>query len=208
VHPRGRGIPACEGALLALYAEAAEAGERLAPHELFYRLIRRGTLEHCYEIDPKDSWLVAAAEADLPIVCPGWEDSTCGNIIVANKIAGRISHYPIKSGLEQMEGLCEWYAETQKDCDIGFFQIGGGIAGDYSVCSVPLLRQDLEREDVKLWSYFCQISDGTTSYGGYSAAPPNEKITWGKIAPHTPSYIVESDATIAWPLLTSIVLEK
>jgi hypothetical protein len=32
-----------------------------------------------------------------------------------------------------------------------------------------------------LWSYFCQISDSTTSYGSYSGAVPNEKITWGKL---------------------------
>ena len=207
--PEDEAFRRCETALLDLYQEASAAGEKLAPHELFYRLIRRKTLEHHYEIDPKDSWLVAAAEMDLPIVCPGWEDSTCGNIIVANKIAGKITgDYPIKSGLEQMETLVAWYLETQENHDIGFFQIGGGIAGDYSVCSVPLIRQDLEREDVKLWSYFCQISDGTTSYGGYSAAPPNEKITWGKVGPTTPSFIVESDATICWPLLTSIVLAE
>jgi deoxyhypusine synthase len=205
--PEDEAFRRCEDALVALYREACDGGERLAPHELFYRLIRRGTLSHHYEIDVRDSWLVAAAEADLPIVVPGWEDSTCGNIIVANKIAGSISSYPIKSGLEQMESLVEWYIDTSAAADVGFFQIGGGIAGDFPICAVPLIRQDLQREDVKLWSFFCQIADGTTSYGGYSAAPPNEKITWGKLAPETPSYIIESDATIVWPLLTALVLD-
>eukprot|EP00927_Polykrikos_kofoidii_P052355 TRINITY_DN4614_c0_g1_i2.p1 TRINITY_DN4614_c0_g1~~TRINITY_DN4614_c0_g1_i2.p1 ORF type:complete len:782 (+),score=59.00 TRINITY_DN4614_c0_g1_i2:309-2348(+) len=203
--PEEKAVRRCEKALLELYCEACEAGERLSPHELFYRLILRGTLSHFYEIDPNDSWLVAAAEAQLPIVCPGWEDSTCGNMIVANKVADKIPCYPIKSGLEQMEHLIAWYNDSQASADVGFFQVGGGIAGDYPVCAVPLIRQDLER-DVKLWSYFCQISDGTTSYGGYSAAPPNEKITWGKLAPGTPSFIVESDATIVWPLVCAIVL--
>ena len=201
----------------ALYLEAIENGERLAPHEVFYRLIRRGTLEHHYEIDPADSWLVAAAQADLPVWCPGWEDSTCGNIIVSLKLKGIIDDYPIKSGLEQMETLVDWYREQDatREAGVGFFQLGGGIAGDYSVrrnsdtrtirhvlsssavcvcvwrqvCSVPLLRQDLEELDVGLWRYYAQVTDGTTSYGGYSACPPNEKITWGKLAPDTPSYV-------------------
>jgi deoxyhypusine synthase len=195
--------------LLDVYQEAAAAGEKLAPHEFFYRIIREKRLAHSYEIDPAHSWLIAAAEADLPIVTPGWEDSTCGNIIVSNMIRGELPGdvYPVKSGLEQMQGLVKWYTETQATADIGFFQIGGGIAGDFPICAVPLIRQDLERADVKLWSYFAQISDGTTSYGGYSAAPPNEKITWGKLSPTTPTFIVESDATIAWPLLTAYVLD-
>jgi len=206
--PEEQAFRVCEKALLGLFREACAAGEKLAPHELFYRLIRRGTLTGEYQIDPSDSWLVAAAEKNIPIVVPGWEDSTCGNIIVSNKIQGNIDSYPIQSGLEQMETLVAWYLETQRDHDIGFFQIGGGIAGDYPVCAVPLIRQDLERMDCKLWSYFCQISDGATSYGGYSAAPPNEKITWGKLAPTTPSFIVESDATIVWPLICSLVLAE
>lgn len=207
--PEEEAFRRCERAMQKLYLEACQNNERLEPHEIFYRLIRRGTLAHHYEIDPANSWLVAAAEAELPIVCPGWEDSTCGNIIVSLKLKGLIDDYPIKSGLEQMETLVDWYLEQDaaREAGVGFFQLGGGIAGDFSVCSVPLIRQDLERTDVGLWKYYAQVTDGTTSYGGYSACPPNEKITWGKLAPETPSYIIESDATIVWPLLTALVLD-
>jgi len=74
-------------------------------YELFFKLIRSGVLEQYYEIDPANSWMIAAAEADIPVYCPGWEDSTSGNIIVSEKIMGNIKGYPIKSGLEQMEDL-------------------------------------------------------------------------------------------------------
>ena len=47
---------------------------------------------------------------------------------------------------------------TCRQSPIGFFQIGGGIAGDFSICVVPMLIQDLE-EDVPLWAYFAQISE-------------------------------------------------
>lgn len=42
---------------------------------------------------------------------------------------------------------------------------------------VSLLIQDMEREDTPFWAYFAQIGDSTTSYGSYSGAVPNEKIT-------------------------------
>lgn len=159
----------CETAVLNIYADLCRQQpiQRVFPHELFYRLIRERTLAHSYEIDPKDSWLVTAAEHNLPIFTPGWEDSTLANMIVASKVRGEIPDYPIKSGLEAMEMLLRWYHTEQANHDIGFFQIGGGIAGDFPICAVPLLRQDL-RWDSKTWAYFCQISEAITSFGGYS----------------------------------------
>jgi deoxyhypusine synthase len=96
--------------------------------------------------------------------------------------------------------LSKWYREVTANTSIGFFQIGGGIAGDFPICVVPMLEQDLEL-NTKLWGYFCQISDSTTSYGSYSGAVPNEKITWGKLAVETPKFVIESDATIVAPLI-------
>jgi deoxyhypusine synthase len=80
------------------------------------------------------------------------------------------------------------------------------MAGDFPICVGPMLHQDRERTGVPLWGYFCQISDSTTSYGSYSGAVPNEKITWGKLGAKTPKYIVESDATICAPLIFAWVL--
>jgi len=71
---------------------------------------------------------------------------------------------------------------------------------------VPMLEQDLQQTGTPLWSYFCQIGDSTTSYGSYSGAVPNEKITWGKLAVDTPKYMIESDATIVAPLIFAYVL--
>ncbi|MGH7885522.1 MAG: deoxyhypusine synthase family protein, partial [Thermodesulfobacteriota bacterium] len=68
------------------------------------------------------------------------------------------------------------------------------------------LIQDMKKTDTPLWSYFCQISDSTTSYGSYSGAVPNEKITWGKLAIDTPKFVIESDATIVAPLIFAYLL--
>lgn len=189
-----------------IWKDAESKDERLFPHEYMYKMLNSGILEQYYEIDPKNSWMLAAAEKNLPIVVPGWEDSTMGNIFASYCMKGELIPSTVKSGIEYMTFLADWYTENAGDDGIGFFQIGGGIAGDFPICVVPMLYQDLERTDTPFWSYFCQISDSTTSYGSYSGAVPNEKITWGKLDIDTPKYIIESDATIVAPLIFAYLL--
>jgi deoxyhypusine synthase len=205
--PEEEAIRRIEDAILEEWMEADRKGERYFPHEFLYRILRSGKLEKYYQIDPKDSWMLAAAEKNLPIFVPGWEDSTTGNIYASHCIRGDIRNvHTVRTGIEYMIELANYYTNVTKERSIGFFQIGGGIAGDFPICVVPMLRQDLEREETPLWGYFCQISDSTTSYGSYSGATPNEKITWEKLAIDTPRFIVESDATIVAPLIFAYVL--
>ena len=191
-----------------IWKDAEDKGERLFPHEFMYRMLLSGVLEQYYEIDPKNSWMLAAAEKKLPIVVPGWEDSTMGNIFASYCLKGELKASTMRSGIEYMMWLADYYTETAGSEGIGFFQIGGGIAGDFPICVVPMLYQDMERTDTPFWSYFCQISDSTTSYGSYSGAVPNEKITWGKLDIDTPKYIIESDATIVAPLIFAYLLDQ
>ncbi len=195
-----------EGLLIEVWDDAKAKGERYLPYEFMYNLIRTGKLEQHYEIDPKDSWVLAACEKNIPILVPGWEDSTTGNIFTGHCIKGDYDPNMVKNGVETMIFLTEWYRENGVGEGVGFFQIGGGIAGDFPICVVPMMAQDLEWDDVPLWQYFCQISDSTTSYGSYSGAVPNEKITWGKLAIDTPKFVIESDATIVAPLVFAYLL--
>ena len=205
--PEAEAIRRIEHAIVSEWEAADRAGERYFPHEFMYRILLSGALEQYYQIDPKDSWLLAAAQKNLPIIVPGWEDSTTGNIFAAHVIEGDVTNvHTVRSGIEYMMYLADWYTRTTKDTTIGFFQIGGGIAGDFPICVVPMLHQDLKRSEVPLWGYFCQISDSTTSYGSYSGAVPNEKITWGKLGIDTPRFIIESDASIVAPLVFALVL--
>ncbi|HXW62037.1 MAG TPA: deoxyhypusine synthase family protein [Candidatus Acidoferrales bacterium] len=186
---------------------ADRSGQRWFPHEFLYKVLCAGKLQQYYQIDPKNSWMVAAAERNLPVFVPGWEDSTLGNMFAAQVIGGKVKNpTTVRGGVEYMVQLANWYTPTAMATPIGFFQIGGGIAGDFPICVVPMLHQDLRRENVPLWAYFCQISDSTTSYGSYSGAVPNEKITWGKLGADTPRFIIESDATIVAPLVFAYVL--
>lgn len=190
-----------------IWKQADEDGRRFFPHEFMYELVLSGVLEEYYEIDPRNSWVLAAAEKNLPIVVPGWEDSTMGNIFASYCLKGELSALTMKSGIEYMMWLAEFYKANASDQGIGFFQIGGGIAGDFPICVVPMLYQDMEETMIPFWSYFCQISDSTTSYGSYSGAVPNEKITWGKLDVDTPKFVIESDATIVAPLIFQYLLE-
>jgi deoxyhypusine synthase len=199
-----------EHVILEEWMQADAAGERYFPHEFFYKILLSGKLEESYQIDPKNSWLLEAAKKNLPIIVPGWEDSTLGNMYAGHVISGDVKNvHTVRTGIEYMMFLAEWYTlHATEESKVGFFQIGGGIAGDFPICVVPMLHQDLQRDNVPLWGYFCQISDSTTSFGSYSGAVPNEKITWGKLGKETPKYIIESDATIVAPLIFAIVLDQ
>ncbi|MDP2361782.1 MAG: deoxyhypusine synthase family protein [bacterium] len=207
--PEEEAIRVLERAVLEEWQGADREGRSHFPHEFMYRLIRSGMLADRYQIDPRDSWLVAAAERDLPIIVPGWEDSTLGNIYAAHCMKGDVKRvHTVRTGIEYMTFLADWYRRTAYEHSVGFFQIGGGIAGDFPICVVPMLEQDMAEESTPLWGYFCQISDSTTSYGSYSGAVPNEKITWGKLGLDTPRFIIESDATIVAPLIFALVLNQ
>ena len=205
--PESEAIRKLEKAILEEWISADNFSERYFPHEFLFRLLRNGRLKDSYEIDVKDSWVYAAMERDLPIFVPGWEDSTLGNMYAAHYMLGNIKNmHTVKTGMEYLIQLADWYVKTTEEHSVGFFQIGGGIAGDFAICVVPMLREDVKKKDVSLWGYYCQISDSITSYGSYSGAHPNEKITWGKLGVETPKFIIESDASIVAPLVFAIVL--
>ena len=199
-----------ERRLLDLWSDAARDGERRFPFEYMYAVLDDPELAQYYQADPAHSWLLAAKEMGIPVYAPGWEDSTMGNMFSANVRMGKIAHHQcVKTGTEQFEHLMGWYLENNGESQglpsVGFFQIGGGIAGDFAICVVPSIIQDLQ-QDTPFWGYFCQITDAEVSYGGYSGAVPNEKITWGKLDVGTPKFLVKSDATIVAPLIFGYVL--
>ncbi len=196
-----------ENILIEMWAEAAKRGESKFPWEYVFDLLDRPDLEKHFQIPRENSWVIAAKEKGIPIYTPGFEDSTLGNIFCARVMTGRIqSHHAVRTGTEQMAHLADWYrARAAKQIPVGFFQIGGGIAGDFAICVVPMLIQDL-KEDVPLWAYFAQIGDSVTSYGSYSGAVPNEKITWFKLDVDAPKFMINSDASIVAPLIFAHVL--
>ncbi len=203
--PEEEAIRRIEKHIMKLWQDSSKNKTGCFPHEYLYQLIKNEVMVKDYQIDPKNSWMVAAAQKNLPMFVPGWEDSTTGNIFAARVLEKEVERTAVKTGIDYMLELAKWYQANCSNPGIGFFQIGGGIAGDFPICVVPMLEQDLGKS-VPRWGYFCQISDSTTSYGSYSGAVPNEKITWGKLSKDTPKFIVESDASIVAPLMFAYIL--
>jgi deoxyhypusine synthase len=200
-----------EKRLIDRWKAACAAGVSRSPAEHLFEILGDPTLSQHYQIPAGDSWMLAAKEKDIPVWTPGWEDSTTGNMFAAAVFRKEVPrHDAVITGTDQMERLMRWYLANNGKAEgkpsVGFFQIGGGIAGDFPICAVPALVQDLQLEDTPFWGYFCQISDAVTSYGGYSGAVPNEKITWGKLDTETPKFMIQSDASIVAPLIFAYLL--
>ncbi len=206
--PEEEAFRVVEPIILKRWKEAEKNGQRVFPHEYFYQILLSGELKEYFDGDENACWLLEAAKKNIPMVVPGWEDSTLGNIFAGYCKAGEISPSIMKSGVEYMMQLYDDYMKlSEGGSGLGFFQIGGGISGDFPICVVPSIKYDLKKE-VRPWGYFCQISDSTTSYGSYSGATPNEKITWDKLTKDTPMFVIESDATIVAPLIFEAVLNR
>src|SRR5947209_16550179 len=78
--PEGEAMRRIESAVLRHWVDKDKAGRRLFPHQFMYEILRDGSIASEYQIDPKNSWMVAAAEKNLPMFVPGWEDATLGNM--------------------------------------------------------------------------------------------------------------------------------
>ena len=206
--PEKQAMNVIEKLMFKIWKKAQDEGKSYFPHEYLYQLLLSDDLKKSYEIDPKNSWMLAAAEKNIPIMVPCWEDSSLGNIFASEVIDGRLKSSTVKSGIDYMVWLCSIYPELAKGKGIGFFQIGGGCSGDFTICAVPLLKLDLKRPETPFWAYFCCITDAVTSYGGYSGAPGAEKVSWNKLDADTPMYEINSDATIVCPLIFAYVLNQ
>src|SRR3989344_2247781 len=205
--PEDEAFRAVENLIVPMWKNATKENTRKFWHEYFYDLIQKIEKEK-HEGKADECWLLAAAENNIPIVVPGHEDSTFGNIFASHVKLGDASANIVKSGIEYMTTFYDQYEKLSEGSGVGFFQIGGGIAGDFPICVVPSLKYDIKAKTVKPWAYFCQISDSTTSYGSYSGATPNEKITWDKLTKETPMFVIESDATIVAPLMFEAILDR
>ncbi|TAJ14570.1 deoxyhypusine synthase [Patescibacteria group bacterium] len=213
--PEDESVRIMEPHLLKMWHEAEEKGESHYPHEYFRRLFAEKLITPDSKANPDDCWTYAAYEKNIPIVIPGFEDSTMGNIFASytykgpHKKAGDPSVDPkvMKSGLEYFHLMYDWYMKESKDAPIAFLQLGGGIAADFPICVVPSIKHDLGNHNVRDWAGFIEIGSSPMSYGSYSGAGGKEKITWDKLSTDSYYNIIQSDVNVAFPWIAAILLD-
>lgn len=213
--PEDESVRIMEPHLLKMWKEAERKGQSFFPHEYFRRLFTERLIKPDAEANPNDCWALAAAEKNIPIVVPGFEDSTMGNIFASYTYAG--THKPkgiptiessvMKSGLDYFHLMYEWYLRESKKSPIAFLQLGGGIAADFPICVVPSIKHDLHIEKVRDWAGFIEIGSSPMSYGSYSGAGGKEKITWDKLSTKSYYQIIQSDVTVAFPWIAAVLLD-
>lgn len=213
--PEDESVRIMEPHLVKMWQDAQAKGERCFPHEYFRRLYSEKLIKPDPMANPGDCWTHAAYEKDIPIVIPGFEDSTMGNIFASYTYDGKyrkdknvvLDPAIMKSGLEYFTWMYDWYMDAARESPIAFLQLGGGIAADFPICIVPSLKHDLQLHGgVRDWAGFVEIGSSPMSYGSYSGAGGKEKITWDKLSTQSYYQIIQSDVTVAFPWISAILL--
>ena len=212
--PEDESVRIMEPHLLAMWREAERRGERYFPHEYFRRLFQERLIKPDPQANPEDCWAYAAFRANIPIIVPGFEDSTMGNIFAGYAYQGRhkkknhltVDANVMKSGIEYFHLMYDWYLAESKRHPIAFLQLGGGIAADFPICVVPSIKHDLQLHGVRDWAGFIEIGSSPMSYGSYSGAGGKEKITWDKLSTASYYQIIQSDVTVAFPWIAAVLL--
>jgi deoxyhypusine synthase len=212
--PEEERVRIMEPHLFKLWKEAEKKGESYFPHEYFRALFEKNLIKPDKQANPLDCWTYAAYQKNIPIVVPGFEDSTMGNIFASYTYTGShkkkgspsIDPCVMKSGLDYFHLMYDWYLKESKKHPIAFLQLGGGIAGDFPICVVPSIKHDLGLHKVRDWAGFIEIGSSPMSFGSYSGAGGKEKITWDKLSPSSYYQIIQSDVTVAFPWIAAVLL--
>src|SRR3989338_5107529 len=214
--PEDESVRIMEPHLVKMWRDAQKKGERYFPHEYFRRLFEKNLIKPDKGANPNDCWTYAAYQKNVPIVIPGFEDSTMGNIFASYTYGGkyRADKDPLldptimKGGLEYFTWLYDWYMKESKDSPIAFLQLGGGIAADFPICVVPSIKHDLKLHGkVRDWAGFVEIGSSPMSYGSYSGAGGKEKINWDKLSTKSYFQIIQSDVTVVFTWIAAVLLD-
>lgn len=213
--PEDESVRIMEPHLLKMWREAEKKGKKYFPHEYFRRLFAERLIKPDPKSNPQDCWTYAAYQKNIPVVVPGFEDSTMGNIFSAYTYNGPykkkadmvLNGGVMKTGFDYFHLMYNWYMKESKTAAIAFLQLGGGIAADFPICVVPSLKHDLRLHDkVHNWAGFIEIGSSPMSYGSYSGAGGKEKITWDKLSTQSYYQIIQSDVTVVFPWIAAVLL--
>jgi len=161
-----------------------EKRKRISGAELLHEIGKR--------IKDKESILAAAAEKNVPIICPAFIDSIAGFQLW---MFGQDRTLRVDPFLDTKTLMDKVY-EAKK---VGIIILGGGVPKHFA------LFANTFREGVDA---AVQITMDRPEPGGLSGASLEEAISWGKVKPKGKTVTVVCDATIAFPLIIAAAMES
>lgn len=153
------------------------------------------------EADGRDSILVSAYEAGVPVFAPAICDSSLGfSIMFANRRRGK------RIVLNQLKDVDESSRITEKSKWTGVIYIGGGVPKNFIQQTAVIASYQTRHE--RSHSAALQITTDSPQWGGLSGCTLEEGQSWGKIRAKAKKVTCYCDATIALPFISHVLSER
>jgi deoxyhypusine synthase len=150
----------------------------------------------------RESLVLAAYEADVPIFCPAFSDCSAGFGLVAHQ------HARGDQPKVSLDSVKDFYELTQlkiHNPTTGIFMLGGGVPKNFTQDIV--VAADILGHDAPMHKYAVQVTVADVRDGALSSSTLKEASSWGKVDT-AQEQMVFSEATLAVPLITGYAYHK
>lgn len=153
---------------------------------------------------PERSFLICAAEHDVPVFTSSPGDSSVALNMITTHLRGR------RILLDPILDILESTAIVRFADKNGVVEIGGGSPKNFYMQTQPALWQIFHHASAgKGHDYFIQLTTDAPHWGGLSGATPQEAKSWGKVKDaKIDNVVVYSCASLTFPLLCQYVLTR
>ncbi len=144
----------------------------------------------------KDSLVQVAFEAEVPIFCPAFSDSSAGLGLAYHQWHRPERHISIDS----VKDFLELTKIKMASGESGLLMIGGGVPKNFAQDTV--VGAEVLGRDVPVHKYAVQITVADVRDGACSSSTLKEASSWGKVST-VHEQMVFAEATMALPLLAA-----
>jgi deoxyhypusine synthase len=148
----------------------------------------------------KDSILLSALKANVPIYVPSLSDSSIG---IGLAIASRKGHHV---HVDHVKDVAEISSIVEASKKTGVVYIGGGVPKNF-IQQTEVVASLSGHKDMG-HDFAIQYTTDSPQFGGLSGCTFDEAVSWGKISTRASRIQVFVDATIALPIVSHALYEK
>jgi deoxyhypusine synthase len=150
----------------------------------------------------RNSLVLAAYEAEVPIFCPAFSDCSAGFGLVAHQ------HARGDQPKVSLDSVKDFYELTQlkiHNPTTGIFMLGGGVPKNFTQDIV--VAADILGHEAPMHKYAVQVTVADVRDGALSSSTLKEASSWGKVDT-AQEQMVFSEATLAVPLIAGYGYHK